>query len=283
MVASDGVPPGELLRLAAGVELRSSHGLARSVVAAAVAAGLDVPAAEEVVEEPGSGIAGVVEGRRVVVGSRAYVGQHAGGGTADTGVIPGLRAYVAIDGAHRGSIDFEDAVRPEAASLIGDLRALGLKGPTLVSGDTEAHARAVGESLGIADVRGALLPGAKVAALEALAQQGERVVMVGDGTNDAPALSAAHVGVALSGTGGGITTEAADIIILGTDLRRVGDAVRISRRTLRIARESIRVGLALSISAMGFAAFGHITPIAGALIQEAIDIGVILNALRASR
>ncbi len=283
VVANDGVPSRELLRLAAGVELRSSHGLARSVVAAAVGAGLDVPHADDVVEDAGRGISGVVDGRRVAVGSRAYVRQGAGHEPAGTGNDPGLRAYVTVDGVHRGAIDFEDAVRPEAAPLIAQLRRLGLGGPILVSGDTEVHVRAMGAALGIADVRGGLLPGEKVAVLQALAQAGERVVMVGDGTNDAPALSAAHVGVALSGHGGGITTEAADVIILGSDLRRVADAVQISRRTLRIARESIRIGLALSITAMGFAAFGHITPIAGALIQEAIDIGVIVNALRASR
>lgn len=283
VVASNGVPAHELLRLAAGVELRSSHGLARSVVAAAVAADLEVPPAADVVEDPGRGITGTIEGRHVAVGSRDFVHHVAGRDPGGANGASGLRAYVAIDGAHRGSIDFEDAVRPDAAPLISDLRSLGLGGPVLVSGDTQAHASAVGASLGITDVRGALLPGAKVAALETLAQRGERVVMVGDGTNDAPALSAAHVGIALSGSGGGITTEAADVIILGTDLRRVADAVRISRRTLRIARESIHTGLALSIVAMGFAAFGHITPIAGALIQEAIDVGVIVNALRASR
>jgi P-type E1-E2 ATPase len=118
--------------------------------------------------------------------------------------------------------------------------------------------------------------------VRALVDQGSSVLMVGDGTNDAPALSAATVGVALAGHGGGITAESADVVILTDDVTRVVDAIRISRRTLRIARESIWAGLGLSAVAMVFAAAGHIPPAIGALLQEGIDVAVILNALRAS-
>ena len=129
---------------------------------------------------------------------------------------------------------------------------------------------------------GNLLPEQKVAAVQALMKAGERVLMAGDGTNDAPALSSATVGIALASGGGGISAEAADAVILADDPTRIAEALAISRRTMRIARESIWVGLGLSGVAMGFAALGLIPPTIGALLQEAVDVAVILNALRAS-
>ncbi|HSB54081.1 MAG TPA: HAD-IC family P-type ATPase, partial [Gemmatimonadales bacterium] len=125
-------------------------------------------------------------------------------------------------------------------------------------------------------------PEQKVAAVQRLMKGGERVLMVGDGTNDAPALSSATVGIALASGGGGISAEAADAVILADDPTRITEAMTISRRTMRIARQSIWVGLGLSSVAMGFAAAGMIPPTIGALLQEAVDVAVILNALRAS-
>ena len=153
----------------------------------------------------------------------------------------------------------------------------------LLSGDSASHTAAVAHEVGIVDARGELLPGDKVAVVNELVHAGERVLMVGDGTNDAPALSAAHVGVALAAHGGGITAEAADVVLLTDDVTRVADMIRLSRRTLRIARQSIRVGLGLSALAMLVAALGYIPPVVGAALQEALDVAVILNALRASR
>lgn len=135
---------------------------------------------------------------------------------------------------------------------------------------------------GIREIHGGLLPADKAAMVSRFKAQGEVVMMVGDGTNDAPALSAADVGVALAGHTGGITSEAADVVILNDDLRKVAEAVVISRRTMRLARQSIVAGLVMSGIAMVFAANGHIQPTEGALLQEVIDVAVILNALRAS-
>ena len=285
--AVDGIPEGDALRFAAALEQSSSHPLARVVVRAAAQGAGTLPVPSEVVESAGQGVTGMVEGRRVHVGSGKYVAASA---PADAKMMhaareadPGLKSFVAIDGRLVGVMHFADTLRPDVGALLARLKRLGVRRTILLSGDHDATTRAVAERVGIAEVRGDLLPQDKVAAVKQLVRDGEVVLMVGDGTNDAPALSAAHVGIALSGHGGGITSEAADVIILSDHLDRVGDAIAIARRTTRVARQSIWAGLGLSGIAMIFAGVGMIAPTAGALLQEAIDVAVILNALRASR
>jgi len=276
----------ELLRLTAAVEQGSGHLLARTVVEAAGAAGLELPAATGIREAPGQGVSGEVEGHRVAVGALEWVGEDAPRARKRLAAMhdghSDLRAAVAIDGRAGGVIEFADRVRPDLGPFFDDLRRLGLRRTMLLTGDRLASAQAVAAEAGISEVHANLLPGDKVSIVASLVNQGHKVVMVGDGTNDAPALSRATVGVALAAHGGGISAEAADVVVLVDDLRRVTEAIDISRRTLRIARQSINVGLGLSLVAMGVAAAGGIPPIAGALLQEAIDVAVILNALRAS-
>jgi P-type E1-E2 ATPase len=166
--------------------------------------------------------------------------------------------------------------------LLDRLRRLGIRRTVLLSGDSQANATSIAAEVGIEEAYGDLLPEDKVAVVHRLVKSGEPVVMTGDGTNDAPALSTATVGVALASGGGGITAEAADAVILADDPGRLADAVAISRRTLGLARESIWVGLGLSGAAMLAAALGYIPPTVGALLQEGIDVAVILNALRAA-
>ncbi|MEP6991382.1 MAG: heavy metal translocating P-type ATPase [bacterium] len=288
VVVTNGMPEGELLRLVASLEHRSGHLLARSIVRAATEAGVVVGEARDVTEDPGRGVKGTVEDHAICVGARTYAADCIAGtgrGEASPAVDGdgGLRAHVVIDGVARGTIEFADRVRPGLPAFFADLERLGIRRTLLLSGDSAAHTLAIAKAVGITDARGDLLPGDKVTVVNSLVDAGEHVLMVGDGTNDAPALSAAHVGIALAGHGGGITAEAADIVVLSDDLRNVADVIRISRRTLRIARQSIRVGLGLSAAAMLVAAAGHIVPIAGAVLQEAIDVAVILNALRTSR
>lgn len=275
----------EVLRFAAAVEQHSGHLLARPVVEAALALGAPLPTPLRVQEAPGQGVIGVVDGRQVAVGGRAYVlaslrAENRSQPRSD-GDLPGLRAYVAIDGALAGIIEYADHIRSAAAKMLETLARLGVRRTLLLSGDSEANARAVAAELGIGEALGNLLPADKVARVAALSGAGHRVLMVGDGTNDAPALEQADVGIALAGHGGGITAEAADVVVLADDLARVGEAVAIGQRTMRIARQSIWVGLSLSGVAMLFAAAGAIPPVIGALLQETIDVAVIINALRA--
>jgi heavy metal translocating P-type ATPase len=284
---------GDLLRLAGAVELGSGHLLARSLVEAAVAEpGVGtLPPAAEVHETPGRGVRGVVEGRRVVVGARALALEEAGAAAvaaldALSGDGAALRAYVVVDGRAAGMVEYADRLRAGARELVAALPGLGVRHTLLLSGDHAANTRRMADEVGIELAHGELLPGDKVAEVRALVEAGERVVMVGDGTNDAPALSTATVGVAVAGQpgqGGGITAEAADVVLLADDLGRLAEAMHIGRRTMRVARQSLGVGLGLSAAAMVVAALGHIPPAVGALIQEAIDVAVIVNALRASR
>jgi P-type E1-E2 ATPase len=281
------MPEREILRLAAAVEHHSGHLLGQSVASAASRQRIPLATAERVVEDAGRGVRGEVDGRDVCVGARNFVERCADprhpAPSSEALSRPGLRAFVVVDGRWVGYLEFADSLRPGLPAFFTQLRELGIARTVLLSGDSVAHTAAVAQQVGIADARGELLPGDKVAVVNELVRAGERVLMVGDGTNDAPALSAAHVGVALAAHGGGITAEAADMVLLTDDVTCVADMIRLSRRTLRIARQSIRVGLGLSALAMVVAALGYIPPVVGAALQEALDVAVILNALRASR
>jgi heavy metal translocating P-type ATPase len=277
----------DALRLAAAVEAASSHLLARSIVEAASVAGQPLPEPAQVVEEAGRGIRGRVEGRAVAVGSRSYVLEQspasAAGFAALDGESSGLQAFVTVDGAAAAVIGFADRARPDLSTALDRMRAQGFAHFLVLSGDDQENVTTIASLAGIADARGDLLAEDKVTAVRSLVEAGHRVLMVGDGTNDAPAMSTATVGIALAEHGGGITAEAADAVLLRDDLGLLPRAVEISRRTMRITRESIWVGLGLSGVAMVAAAAGGIPPATGALLQEGIDLAVILNALRTAR
>jgi len=280
VIAAAGFEPDDVLALAASVERGSGHLLARSVVSAAESRGLALSPVTDMRESAGCGVTGLVDGQQVSVGARNFVAERA---KLPSGTdASGLRAYVAVDGRFAGALEFADELRPELPELFHGLAHLGVRRLVLLSGDSKAHTQAVAAQVGLTDARGELLPADKVAVVAGLVGEGERVLMVGDGTNDAPALSTATVGVALAGHGGGITAEAADVVILNDDPSRVVEAIQISRRTLRIARQSIWAGLGLSGGAMVVAAMGYISPVFGAMLQEAIDVAVIVNALRTS-
>jgi heavy metal translocating P-type ATPase len=295
VVVTDGDDPLTVLARGAAVEQGSGHLLARVIVAEAESRGVALRVATDLHETPGRGVRGVVDGELVAVGSPDFVREqlprmlpHAADSltsrlAAMEEQASGLRAYIATGGGALARIEFADQLRPELAPMFGELRALGIVDAYLFSGDKQANVQVIAAAVGITQFAGDLSAAAKVARVAALEQMGRRVLMVGDGTNDAPSLSTATVGVALAGHGGGVVAEAADVVLLIDDPSRIPEAVRIGRRALSIARQSIGVGLGLSLVGMAFASAGQLTPVAGALIQEAIDIAVILNALRAAR
>lgn len=278
---------GRLLSLAAAVEQGSGHLLARVIVDAATKQNHDVRVmATSLVEKPGSGVQGLVNGDVVAVGSADYVRETmpslAERVTQLDAAANGLRAYIGTSSGSVGRIEFADELRADLTPFFASLDRLGIRDAQLLSGDKTENVAKVANAVGIKIFAGDLSPEDKVNRVRALEQSGRRVLMVGDGTNDAPALSSATVGVALAGHGGGVVAEAADVVLLIDDPSRVIEAVAIGRRSLRIAKQSIGVGLGLSLVGMAIAATGHLTPIVGALTQEAIDVAVILNALRAS-
>ena len=291
VLAVSGFHEDELLGLAAGVEQGSSHLLARTVVEEAAARGIAVPEARDEVEAPGQGVSGMVEGREISVGGWTFVAQRYPQAEPELRELRELRAredgaelrsFIVVGGRPAGIIEYADRLRPEMEGFVPRLRRLGLRQVVLLSGDDQANTGVIARAMGIEEAHGELLPEDKAAHVRRLLKAGEKVLMVGDGTNDAPALSSATVGIALASGGGGISAEAADAVLLADDPSRVVTAIAISRRTLRLARQSIWAGLGLSGLGMAAASLGWLPPVAGALAQEAIDVAVILNALRAS-
>jgi heavy metal translocating P-type ATPase len=282
--------PDELLRMAAALEQASPHVLAAAIVAEARARGLELPVPTEVVETPGSGVAGRVDGREVRVGLVSYVapGQprpHWARDLQRRAAVDGTsNAYVALDGRAVGALVMDDPVRPESPRAVRGLRRAGFTRIVMVTGDHPAVAEIVAFAVGLDGVLADRTPDEKVAAVREETEHGNGpVVMVGDGINDAPALAVADVGIAMGARGATSASEAADMVVTVDRLDRITEAVQIARRARGIALQSVIVGMGLSLGAMVVAAFGYLPVIAGALLQEAIDVTVILNALRALR
>jgi heavy metal translocating P-type ATPase len=292
IVPLDTVEPLEALRLAASLDQLSSHSLALGLVEEARRRGLTLTFPTDVKEEIGKGIEGTVDGRSIAVGSghwleeRHWHGAAQAAASLDAGESPGhARVIVGVDGRVAAAIMMGDRLRPGAEGLGGRLRATGVTYVALVSGDAESVAAAVGAQVGVDRVYAHQTPEEKLEVVRSLKGRRElgKVAMVGDGINDAPALAIADVGIAMGSAGATVSSETADVVITVERVDRVVEAIRIGRRSLAIARQSVVVGLALSLGAMAVAAAGMLPPVAGAILQEGIDIAVIANALRALR
>jgi heavy metal translocating P-type ATPase len=274
-----GIDPRTLLARAASVEQYSVHVTAIAIVREARSSGIELAQATDVIELPGRGVRGVVDGLTVAVGAPPDDRPP-----APVDAAPGQMAVPVWFGADLvGHLVMSDPVRPDAAGLVARLRRAGIRRIAMVSGDRREIADRVGTALGLDATYADQSPEDKLDVVRGIRASPELgpVVMVGDGINDAPALAIADCGIALGVAGATIAAETADAVITVDRIDRVGDAVEIGRRSLLIARESVFVGMGLSGVAMMVAAAGLLKPVYGALVQEAIDVAVILNALRA--
>ncbi len=271
----------EVLALAASLEQNSNHILAHAIVAGAQAKKLKLVKAKHVQEISGRGLHANIKGRTILVGRFSLLeenGVHLPK-QFKPGDIKQTAAYLAVDGKLAGIIMLKDELRPESKATIDALRVLKLKEIIMVTGDNQATAQSIAKQLGITHVHAETLPADKLHILEEAKQR--PLVFVGDGVNDAPVLTAADVGIALGARGSTAASESADMVIMLDDVGRVATAFIIARRTFQIARQSILVGIGLSVLLMLIFATGKFPPLAGAIIQEVVDVVVIFNALRA--
>jgi heavy metal translocating P-type ATPase len=276
------------LRLAAAIAQGSTHPVSAALVAAATGRGIDLPVPETVAEVAGGGVAGTVEGRALLLGAEGFLrsaGVPPDGGfavSAGVAAAAGSVAWLAMDGRAVAAFVMADGLRQEAPRAVRRLRALGVRRIVLVTGDRAAAAAPIARALRLDAVLAGQSPADKIAAVRAEAEAAP-TAMVGDGVNDAPALAAADVGIAMGAEGTAAAAEAGDVVLLVDRVDRVAEAIAIARRARGVAFRAIALGMGLSGIAMGFAAAGLLAPLAGALVQEAIDVAAILYALSALR
>ncbi|HEY5518877.1 MAG TPA: heavy metal translocating P-type ATPase, partial [Cellulomonas sp.] len=285
VTASDQVDADELLRLAASLDQVSPHVLASSIVTAATRRGLALEMPEDVHEEHGYGLRGRVGGHEVQLGKAVWIVGDAPAAwvrqvrrRAD--LDGSLTVFVAVDGAPVGAFLLEDPIRPDAPRMVRALREVGISRVVLVTGDRADIADTVGRIVGVDTVLADCDPADKLAAIRTEGAHAA-TIMVGDGVNDAPALAAAGVGVALAARGATASSEAADVVLTVDRIDALADAILIARRSKRIALQAVLVGMGLSLAAMVAAAMGLLPPAAGAVLQEVIDVLAIAIALRA--
>jgi len=277
---AEGQVAGDVLALVASVERYSKHPLAKAMIAAANTARLAVREATSISERPGEGLTGTVLGKLVRITSRQKLlaEQPAAAGQLPS-PAPGLECVVLLDGQYAATYQFRDTPRKEGASFVAHLKARhGFDKIMLVSGDRASEVEYLASIVGIAEVFSSQSPEQKLDIVRAETAHA-KTIFVGDGINDAPALLAATIGIAF-GQNSDVTTEAAGVVIMDSSLRKVDEFMHIGKRMRRIALQSAVGGMALSVIGMLIAAAGYLSPVAGAVLQEVIDVVAVLNALR---
>jgi heavy metal translocating P-type ATPase len=285
VITAGGSDADEVLRLAASLDQVSPHVLASAIVTCGTRRGLALQMPENVQEVHGYGLQGTVGEHRVRIGKASWiVGDSAPPWVRQVrrraDLDGSLTVFVAVDGQPAGAFLLQDAIRPDAPRMVRALRTAGITRVVLVTGDRADIADTIGRIVGVDTVLADCDPADKLAAIEREAANGA-TIMVGDGVNDAPALAAAGVGVALAARGATASSEAADVVLTVDRIDALGDAILIARRSKRIALQAVLVGMGLSLVAMAVAAVGLLPPALGAVVQEIIDVLAIGIALRA--
>lgn len=271
----------DVLALAASLEQSSNHVLGQAITEEAAKKKLKFVKAKHLKETAGHGLTARLKNQQVLVGRLGFLQAEAVElpPAFKAGDFKHTAAFVAVDGQLAGVITFMDSVRPESEATLEALKREGIRRTIMVTGDSVVIAKQLAKQLGINDVYAEALPGEKVHSLEQVADR--PLVFVGDGVNDAPVLTAADVGIALGARGSTAASESADLVIMLDDLSRVAVALRIAKRTFAIARQSIVIGICISLALMIVFATGKFPPLLGAILQEVVDVIVIFNALRA--
>lgn len=266
----------ELIQMAASAEQESSHILARSLVKYAKEKKISLLPVEQLKEVTGQGIEAEVDNQTIRVGKPAFTGSN-NQSLTDTQT----HIFVSINGAFVGEITFKDLIRSNAADTMKELRGLGVQHLEMLTGDKKEIADQIAAQVGITEIHAECLPEDKIRLLQEAGKKERPIAMVGDGVNDAPALAIADVGIAMGAHGSTAASESADVVILKDDLSRVARAVKISQATMKIARQSVLIGIFICIFLMVVASTGVIPALVGAVLQEVVDTVSILSALRA--
>lgn len=271
----------DVIKYAAAIEQHSNHILAQAIVDEATRRKIKWPKTKQVKEFPGHGLTGLVGGQQVVIGNRKFINEQDIDlpKKLDTAKLTDTMSLVAVGGQVIGTISFEDMIRSETQSTLAKIKKLGVKDLLIVTGDNRFTAQSIAKKLGIANVKADCLPSDKLTVVQDITKR--PVAFVGDGVNDAPVLTASDVGIALGARGATAASETADIVIMLDDISKVAQSLDIAKKTLKIARQSVLIGIIISIGLMLVYSTGRFSPTSGAAIQELVDITVIIYALRA--
>lgn len=288
IISFEGVSNDDILLKAASLEQFSSHPVASTIVHNGKEKFGELLVPENFREISGAGVEGIVGSDHVMIGAPSMFEKISDDIFNNVGLVTDrikpegrMVAFIAINGKLSGAILFGDEIRPDVKTMIQKLKDMGIKKTVLLTGDIKNNAKNIAGQAGINDYHAELVPEEKVVMIKKLRREFENVIMIGDGINDAPALAASTVGIAMGAKGTAISAEAADVVFLEDKVSKVVNTIQIGKRTISVAKQSIFVGLGCSFFFMGIAIFGYLPPAIGAVLQEVLDVAVILNALRA--